>query len=149
VTGTGVLFSSTPSKIIGRTYLGLSTRQAGNGSRYQLAVFPSKKRFELRKIGPTGAIESFVRGKNVKEIRPPGRSNRLTLTTFNGVSGQPSTSARLVAIINGKRVAVFNDAQGLQLTGRTTTFSIGSSSSARGAAGSFRSIDFRIPDPLR
>lgn len=148
VSAVGVLFDSTPEKVIGRTYLAVSTRQAGNGSRYQLAVFPSQRKWELRKVEPNGAIEYLATGKNQKEIKGPGRSNRILLRSFNGVKGQPSTTARLVARINGKRVVVFNDARGLQLTGRITSFSIGSPLFATGAAGSFREVDVRIPDPF-
>lgn len=148
ISGTGVLFSSTPSRIINKTYLALSTRQAGNGSRYQLAVFPAKKRFELRKVSSSGRIEVLARGRNVKQIKPPGGSNRLNLRAFSRASGSPGDSARIVARINGKRVALVDDAQAPQLTGRTSTFSIGSSASAERASGSFRSIDVRIPDPL-
>lgn len=148
VSAVGVLFDSTPEKVIGRTYLAVSTRQTGNGSRYQLAVFPSQRKWELRKVEPNGAIEYLATGKNQKEIKGPGRSNRILLRSFNGVKGQPSTTARLVARINGKRVVVFNDARGLQLTGRITSFSIGSPLFATGAAGSFREVDVRIPDPF-
>ena len=148
VSAVGVLFDSTPSNVIGRTYLGLSTRQASDGSRYQLAVFPAQRKFELRKVEPTGAIEYLTIAKDVRQIRGPGQSNRIVLRTFNGVSGQPSTTARLVVQINGKRLVVFNDARGLQLEGRSTTFSIGSANFATGAAGSFREVDVRIPDPF-
>ena len=148
VTGTGVLFGGTPPKVVDRTYLAISTRQANNGSRYQLAVFPSRERFELRKVGPNGGIETLAKVNEERVIKPTDMSNRLTLQVFNKVSGLPADTARLVARINGKRVAVVEDAESVQLTGRTSTFSIGSSSPARGATGSFRAIDVRIPDPL-
>lgn len=148
VTGTGVLFGATPPKVVNRTYLALSTRQANNGSRYQLAVFPSRERFELRKVGPNGGVETLAKVNEERVIKPTDMSNRLTLQVFNKVSGLPADTARLVARINGKRVAVVEDAESVQLTGRTSTFSIGSSSPARGATGSFRAIDVRIPDPL-
>jgi len=45
-------------------------------------------------------------------------------------------------------VALVDDSQGSLLTGRTSAFSIGSSASAKGAAGSFRAIDVRMPDPF-
>lgn len=148
VTATARLFKSTPKAIRGRTYVALSVRQAANGARYQLAVFPAARKFQLRKILPNGTIEFFGAGKASKAIEGIGAANRMMLRVFNGVGSSPSSTARLVASVNGKRVAFANDAAGSSLTGMAATFSVGSSGLARGALGSFTSLVARVPDPF-
>ena len=148
VTASGRLFSSTPKAIRSRTYLGLSVRQSGNGARYQLAVFPAAKKFQLRKVLPDGTIRYFAAGKAGKSIKGLGETNRMTLRVFNGVGKSPASTARLVASVNGKRLAFADDSEGSSLTGTTATFSIGSPKVADGARGSFSSLVARIPDPF-
>lgn len=148
ISAIGRLFKSTPKAIRGRTYLGLSVRQSGDGSRYELAVFPAARKFQLRKILPDGAIEVLGSGKAGNVIKGVGKANRMTLKAFNGVDGAPSSTARLVASVNGKRLAFTDDVQGSSLAGTATTFSVGSSKVAKGALGSFTSLVARIPDPF-
>jgi hypothetical protein len=147
VSAIGRLFKSTPKSIRGRTYIALSVRQSGNGSRYQLAVFPAAKKFQLRKVLPNGTIEYFGAGK-ASSIKGVGEANRMSLRVFNGVGGSPPSTARLVASVNGKRVAFGNDPAGSSLTGTAATFSVGSTRVATGALGSFTSLIAKIPDPF-
>jgi hypothetical protein len=64
------------------------------------------------------------------------------------VSGVPSGTTRIVAWVNGVRIAVVDDPNGSQLSGRFSTFSIGSGGNAYRATGSFRNLAMRIPDPF-
>lgn len=148
VTGVGVLLKSTPASLRGRTWLAVSTRQAANGSRYQLTVFPAQQKVQVRKMLGNGEIEYLATETNVRKVAKPGGSNRMTLRAFDGVAGVPAGTTRLVAWVNGQRIAVIDDASPGQLTGRFSTFSIGSGSAAHKAAGSFRDLAIRIPDPL-
>lgn len=148
VSAVGTLFESTPAKVVGRSFLSLSTRQDSDGSRYQLVVFPKQKKFQLRKIVSNGSVRYLAIRKNVKRIGDPGSPIRMMLRSFNRVPKLPSTTARLVVRIEGKRLAVVDDPRGLRLKGRAATFSIGSSRFAQGANGSFRDVDVRIPDPF-
>ncbi len=50
VTATGRIFASTPKKVKPSVYLGLSLRQANDGSRYEFAVYPSGRRYQIRKV---------------------------------------------------------------------------------------------------
>lgn len=148
VTATARLFKSTPKAIRGRTYVGLSVRQSGSGARYQLAVFPAARKFQLRKVLSNGTIEYFGAGKAGSAIKGIGEANQMTLRVFNGVAGNPLSTARLVASVNGKRLAFANDVAGSSLIGTAATFSVGSPSFAKGALASFTSLSARIPDPF-
>lgn len=148
ISAIGRLFKATPKAIRGRTYLGLSLRQSSTGARYQLTVFPAAGKFQLRKILPDGKIELLGSGKAGSAIKGVGEANRMKLRVFNGVGGSPASTARLVASVNGKRLAFADDIQGSSLTGTAATFSVGSSKVAKGALGSFTSLVGRIPDPF-
>lgn len=148
VSAIGRLFEATPKAIRGRTYLALSVRQSGNGARYQLAVFPATKKFQLRKVLPDGTIKYFEVGRAGKAIKGIGKANRMSLRVFNGVGPAPKSTARMVASVNGKRLAFADDTEGSSLTGTATTFSVGSPKPAKGALASFTSLIARIPDPF-
>lgn len=148
VSAIGRLFDSTPKSIRGRTYVALSLRQSSNGARYQLAVFPAARKFQLRKISGNGTIRYLASGKAGNAIKGIGKANRMTLRAFNGVGSNPASTTRLVASVNGKRLAFADDAEGGSLTGTAATFSIGSQKVAKGALGSFASLVAKIPDPF-
>ena len=148
VTGTGRLFKSTPKALKSRTFLSVNLRQAKDGSRYQLAVYPSGRRWQIRKVRRSGKIQVLKGGKAGKVIRGFGDANRMVLRAYNGMQGQPSGSARLVALVNGKPLGFADDARGGELKGRDTTFSIASNKGARGAFGSFAGIRVRMPSPF-
>jgi hypothetical protein len=147
-TATGRLFKSTPKAIKSKTFLSVNLRQAKDGSRYQLAVYPSGRRWQIRKIRKGGKVEVLKGGKAGKVIGGFGDKNRMVLRAYNGIKGQPSGSARLVAMVNGKTLGFTDDAKGGELEGRDTTFSIASSKGAKGAFGSFTGLRVRMPDPF-
>ncbi len=148
VTATGRLFKSTPKALKSRTFLSVNLRQARDGSRYQLAVYPSGRRWQIRKVRARGRVEVLKGGKSGKVIAGFGAANRLTLRAYNGINGKPSGSARLVAMVNGKMLGFADDAKSGELKGRDTTFSIASSKGAKGAFGSFTGLRVRMPDPF-
>ncbi len=148
VTATGRLFKSTPKALKPKTFLSVNLRQAKDGSRYQLAVYPSGRRWQIRKIRNGGRIEVLKGGKAGKKIRGFNEANRMALRAYNGITGQPSGSARLVALVNGKLLGFTDDARGGELDGRDTTFSIASNKGAKGAFGSFTGIRVRMPNPF-
>ena len=148
LTATGRIFKSVPTKLRESIFLGLNLRHAGDGSHYQLAVFPSGRRCQIRKVFPNGATTVLKAGRNVAEIRNFGQANRMTLRAYNGVSTLPATSARLVAYVNGKMVGVVDDERGGELKGRDLSFSIASARNATGTTGSFTDIVVRIPNPF-
>lgn len=148
VTATGRLFKSTPKAVKSRTFLSVNLRQAKDGSRYQLAVYPSGRRWQIRKVRKGGKVQVLKGGKAGKAIRGFGEANRMVLRAYNGIKGQPSGSARLVALVNGKKLGFTDDARGGELEGRDTTFSIASGKGANGAFGSFTGLKVRMPNPF-
>jgi hypothetical protein len=148
VTVTGRIFTSIPRQLKKSMFLALNVRQARDGSQYQLAVFPSGRRFQIRKIFPNGATRILKAGRGVASIRGFGKANKISLRAYNGVPGQPASSARLVARVNSKLVGVADDVKGNELLGRDTSFGIASARNATGTSGSFESLLVRIPNPF-
>ncbi|HTU15012.1 MAG TPA: hypothetical protein VMF31_07435 [Solirubrobacterales bacterium] len=142
------LFKSTPKKVRAQAYVAVNLRQARDGSRYQLAVYPSGGRFHLKKVLDNGRILDLEHGKLGNKIKGFDEANKLRLSAYNDVAGVASGTARLVAFINGNKVAVVDDPRGNLLQGQDTTFSIGSKKNATGAIGSFTSLTVRAPDPF-
>lgn len=147
ISATARLFESTPAKVAKRTYLALNLRQSSDGSRYQLAVYPKPGKFQLRKIYPSGNIKTLDHGNKRNVIGKLGEKNRMSLRAYNGDHG-PDGTARLIAIINGKKVSVTDDSRGNQLTGQDSSFGIASKAGARGAKGSFIDLSVGIPNPF-
>ncbi|MDQ2700158.1 MAG: hypothetical protein M3Y23_02390 [Actinomycetota bacterium] len=148
VTATARIFKATPKKVRPRVYAAVNLRQARDGSRYQLSYYPSGRRFHLKKVLDSGRVLNLANGKVGRQGKGFNDANRLTLRAYNDIAGQPSGSARLVAVINGKRVSVVDDPRGNLLEGRDSTFSIGSKRGSNGALGSFRGIVMRLPNPF-
>lgn len=148
ITVTARIFKRTPAKVLKRAWVAVNLRQAADGSRYQFAVLPRRRRYSLRKVEPNGKITHLAVGKDNKKINPPNKANRITLRAYNGVNKLPSGTARLVGIVNGKRVALVDDKHGNALKGRNSTFSIGSKKGARGSLGSFLGLRIAMPDPF-
>jgi len=148
LTATGRIFRSLPSQLRKGIFLALNLRQARDGSQYQLAVFPSGRRFQIRKVFPNGSTRVLKSGRNVASIGGFSKANRMTLRAYNGVRGRPATSARLVAYVNGKLVGVVDDARGIELKGRDSSFSIASARNTTGTSGSFSDVLVRIPNPF-
>lgn len=144
VTAVARIFKSTPPKVLKRAYVGVSLRQNADGSRYQFVVWPSTRRYGLRKVMPNGRIINLGSRKAGNKINGPDKANRLTLRAFNG----PNGGAQLIGFANGNKLVATRDAHGNELIGRDTSFSIGSKQSARGAIGSFSNITVAMPDPL-
>lgn len=144
---TSRMFKQTPKGVQKRAWMAVNVRQGTDGSRYQFAVLPRQRRFSLRKIYANGKTKFLAFGKDNK-IRPVTKANRITLRAYNGVGKLPGGTARVVGIVNGKRMALFDDKHGNELTGRDTTISIGSNKGSRGAFGSFLAARVAMPDPF-
>jgi hypothetical protein len=148
VAATGRIFPVTPRAVRSHVYLGLGLRQAAGPSRYEFAVFPSGRRYQLRRILPGGKLQVLARGTSA-EIGGFGKANRMVFRAYNGVvADKPSYAARLVGIVNGKVIAVADVARGNLVAGQDTSMSISSNRNATGAFGSFTGIRVRMPSPF-
>lgn len=144
VTATARIFKSTPAKVLRRAYAGVSLRQSADGSRYQFVVWPSVRRYGLRKVLPNGRVINLGSRKAGKKVRGPGRANRITLRAFTG----PKGNSQVIGFANGHKLVAARDEQGNSLLGRDTTISIGAKNNARGAIGSFINVRAAVPDPF-
>jgi len=136
------LFSATPKKLRPQAYVAVNLRQDNDGSRYQLAIYPSGGRFHVKKVLDDGRIIDLEHGKAGK-IKGFDKANRIVLRAYNDQSG----SARIVAFANGKKLATVDDERGNLLQGQNTTFSVGSKKNATGAIASFTKLSVGMPDP--
>jgi hypothetical protein len=150
LSATGRIFKSTPKAVKPKIYLALNLRQSGNGSRYELAVYPSGRRYQIRKHLPDGRVKILKGGKAGRKINGFGEPNRMTFQVYNGVvEGKPKYMARISARVNGKSLAVVRDPRGGgDVPGQDTTFAISSTKGAKGALGSFTNLKVRIPNPF-
>lgn len=148
VAATGRIFKATPGPVRPFVYLGLGLRQATGPSRYEFAVFPSGRRYQLRRVLPGGKVQVLDRGRAAK-IGGFGEASRMVFRAYSGViKGKPRYSTRLVGIVNGKVIAVADVARGNLVAGQDTSMSISSGRNATGAYGSFTDIRVRMPNPF-
>jgi hypothetical protein len=138
------LLSSTPDAMQKRVFVAVGVR-AGSDSQYQLAVFPGKGSFQLRRDASGGERTLLARG-DARRIKEVGKPNKLRLQAFPAEGG----GTRLTAFVNGRRVAsVLEDAHTAStVTGRFTTIAVGSAKAANGARASFDNIKVAVPDPF-
>ncbi len=142
------LLEGTPRSIRKRMFIGLNLR-AGGGGKYQLAVFPTQRKFQIRKEFPNGTLQYIKVVKGVKRLKNGiNDRNDLRFRAFNVTSGANKGGCRLVVNINGKKQLAVTDPKGGSLAGRYSGFSVGSSKSSSGAVASFDDAVVRVPSPF-
>jgi hypothetical protein len=144
---TARLLSGTPRDIRKRVFVAVNLRNGG-GAKYQLAVFPAQRKFQLRKVMPDGTLEFLAIGKRIKRIRGTNKANRLRLRAFNIERTRDRDDCRLLVYIGDKRFAVVTDRRAGPLQGRYVSVSVGSRRAANGAVGSFDDALVRVPSPF-
>jgi hypothetical protein len=144
---TARLLSGTPASIRGRVYIGLGLRDGGGG-HYLLQVFPVRGTWQLRREAPGPGGGSLLDSGNSRRIEGVNDANRLGLRAFNLTGTSDPDDCRLVATVNGQRVAVVTDRDAGPLEGRLSTVLVGSTRSANGAVASFDDVLVRVPDPF-
>lgn len=143
---TARLLSGTPDQFRKRMFLALNLRD-GEGGRYQLAVFPRRREWRLRRDQPEGSRRLLDSGK-LKRIGGINEANKIRLRAFNVLKTKDNDDARLIASINGKRVTAVNDRKAGPIQGRNTAVGLGAKKASRGAVASFDNIRVRVPDPF-
>jgi hypothetical protein len=141
------LLSGTPASIRGRIYLGLGLRTGGGGG-YLLQVFPVRRTWQLRREEPGAGGGSVLASGNSRRIEGVDDANRLGLRAFNLTRSSDPDDCRLVATVNGERLAVATDPGAGPLRGRFSTASVGAARNANGAVASFDDVLVRVPDPF-
>jgi hypothetical protein len=146
IAATARLLSSTPKSLQKSSFVALDLR-AGGGARYQLAVFPTQRKAQLRKIRSGGSVEYLDVEKGLSMVRGLDKANELRLRAFNITKGDEKGNCRILAFIGGQRVSnVVDDAA--DLTGEASGFSVGSAKVAKGAQASFDDVVVRLPSPF-
>jgi hypothetical protein len=142
---TARLLAGTPGPLQAKVFVAVGLR-SGNGGQYQLAVFPKKGSFQLRRdLPPDGTRTLLAKGKS-PAIKPLGKPNKLRLQTFSS----PDGTTHVIGWVNGRNVgSVTEDAHtATGLTGRFSTISVGSEKAAKGATASFDDLSVAVPDPF-
>lgn len=147
IIATARLLSGTPEARRKGTFLAVNLR-TGGGAKYQLAVFPLQRKFQLRKDLPTGDREFLAVGKRIQRIRGTNKANQLRLRAFNLTGTRDKDDCRLLVYIGDKRFAVVTDRDAGPLQGRYASVSVGSRRSASGAVASFDDLRVRVPSPF-
>jgi hypothetical protein len=130
-----VLRKRTPAKLRASAHASVRLRAARN-SYYELQIYPRRQRFRLLRV-PSGA--GFPQAGRSEAIKPLGQRNRIKLRAFG---------ARVVAWVNGTRLATVEDASPGQLTGRKLAFGVGSGrASKQGPIALFDNLLVRVPNP--
>lgn len=141
---TGRLLSGTPAKLRPRAYLAAGLR-IGEGGAIKLLVFPLQRKVQLLVENPDGTSRYLSILKQQEAVRGLNQVNRLFLRAFN--QGAPGV-CRIVARVNGKRLAL-HDLEGCaQLLGREAIFGVGSTRGGKDITASFSKLLIGVPNPF-
>jgi hypothetical protein len=145
IKATARLLSGTPSPIQASVFVAVAVRDASDG-QYQLAVFPKKGSFQLRRDVPPNGARTLLAHGDANSVKAVGQPNKLRLQAFPS----PDGSTRLTGFVNGHKVAsVVEDAHTAStLGGRFSTVSVGAAKAVKGASASFDDLTVAVPDPF-
>jgi hypothetical protein len=128
----GKVLKKTNKKVRSKVYVGLATR-ANRKSAYEVRIFPKGRTFELLKNG-----DEVAAGKNTA-IKELDKRNQIRLSVDKGT---------VIAKVNGKRLAKFEDKSPEEVVGRKTAIGFGSvAKSNKDGFGLIDSIKAFVPDP--
>jgi hypothetical protein len=131
------LLKATPRGIRDGVYLVLEVRSAKN-TAYQLRVFPKKHKFELVRK-PSGGGSGFP---------AKGKSNAIKGTNKPNVLRLSAVGNKVVAKVNGKKVARVTDSNAAEVSGRNLEVGVGNrKSTTKRASGTFDDLKVQVPKP--
>jgi hypothetical protein len=136
-----------PKAVLSASYGAVDLR-AGGGARYQLAVFPTQRKAQVRKVLADGTIEYLDIEKGVDQIGGLDKATQLRLRAFNVTAGEGKGNCQILAFVGGQLIAEVTDEGAGDLSGRGSGFSVGSTKSAKGVQGSVDDVVIRIPGPF-
>lgn len=138
------LLTGTPESMRGRVFVAVGLRVGNNGG-YQLAIFPQKGSFQLRRDAPPDGDRTLLAHGESNAVKDLNQANKVRLQAFSG-----GGDVRLVAFVNGKKVAsaVETADAAAKIAGRFSTIAVGSNKGAKGASASFDDLTVLVPDPF-
>jgi hypothetical protein len=136
-----------PKSVLRSAYLSVDLR-AGGGARYQLAVYPTQRKAQVRKLLSDGSVEYLDIEKEVAQIGGLDKPNQLRLRAFNVTSGEERGNCQILAFVGGQPIAEVTDEAAGDLGGRASGFSVGSAKVAKGAQASVDDVVIRVPAPF-
>jgi hypothetical protein len=141
------LLSKTPKPVQHKAYLALELRAGGDGSGYELAVFPLQRKAQLLKLRGDGGVEYMQVERKVEAIKGVNQANQLRLRAFNLTSGPEKGSCTIQAWVGKTLVAEVTDPAAGELSSRASGLSVGAVGNAKGAVASFDNVVVRAPSP--
>lgn len=147
IAATERLLGATPMAVQRSAFLAVDLR-SGEGSHYQLAVYPLQRKVQLRKVLTDGTIRYLDIEKNVAGVGGADRANDLRLRAFNITSGEERGNCQLLGFVGGELVVEATDEGAGELKGRASGFSVGSAKVAKGAQATFDNVVVRVPSPF-
>jgi hypothetical protein len=131
------LLKDTPKSVRDRAYLGVAVRSGKKGG-YELWVFPTKQKFKLARRAGKGPPTFLAKGNN-KAIKGPDKSNVMSLK---------AVGSKLIAKVNGKRVAKAVDRNASGIKGRKLEAMLGNKKRRNKAAvATFDNVKVQVPKP--
>ncbi|MGH2981315.1 MAG: hypothetical protein ACRDKV_04640, partial [Solirubrobacterales bacterium] len=97
---TARLLDGTPPGIQRKVFVAVGVRD-GNDGQYQLAVFPRRGRFQLRRDVPPDGDRALLAKGRARAVKGVGKANKLRLRAFPANAG----GMRVKAWVNGRKVA--------------------------------------------
>jgi len=138
--------ATVPMGVQRSAFVGLDLR-AGDGGRYQLAVYPLQRKAQLRKLLPSGGVE-YLQVEKGLTVGGADQPNDLRLSAFNITEGEGRGDCHVLAYVGGELVADVTDEAAGDLGGRASGFSLGSAKVAKGVRANVDNVVVRVPSPF-
>lgn len=131
----GKIGTSTPGSQRKAAFLAIRVR-SGGGENYELMVKPRRRRFELSRSPNTGGVP--IKGK-AGVLKGIGKNNTLHLQ---------ATNKRVIARVNGRKVAKFVDPNPGNVGGRRVMFGVGTTkNSSQPVNARYSKVKVGVPRP--
>ena len=130
----GKVLKRTPKSVRDGAFIELTLRAGGEGSGYTLRVIPGKRRFELQRSPGGEGFPAVGRDRAIKGIND---RNTLRLIT---------RGAKITAMVNGKELAVIDDANPAQVPGSKVRFAVGNAKQkSKPVIATFKRVAIAVP----
>lgn len=143
------LLSGTPAPLQRKAFLSVGLRTDAAGAGYRLLVYPLQRKAQLVKTLSDGATRYLQIEKDLATVKGVDQANQLRLRAVNVLSGADKGKGRILAFVGGTLIADVIDEAAQELEGRSSSFSVGATSNAKGLIGSVDDVVIRVPSPFQ